>query len=137
MKILKTRSGVEIKIYSSAKELTIARYSEFQKYLAMESSVESLEVKLRRAKAFIEEGQLDNTVKELDNAILSVKTILSGVSYLTYSFAILVAEIGLKVYSDITVEGLNAVISILKGFDLSMGVIEEEVGYVKKKLTAS
>ena len=140
-----------IKVYSSAKEMSIARYTEFQKYLAKDASVEGMLSRLERSKAFIEEGKKDESLIELNNAILDLNTVLSGVNTLSMAFAVLVAEIGLKVplrtfgityghttriqaCTDITEDGLKETISLLR---LSYGEIQEEVETLKKKSTRS
>lgn len=137
----------DIKIFSSAKEMSIARYTEFQKYLAKEASTEGLLHKLERSKAFIEEGKKDESLVELGNAIFDLNTVLSGVNNLSMAFAVLVSEIGLKMplrafgityahtthihaCNDITESGLVHTISLLR---LSYGEVQDEVETLKKK----
>ena len=133
MRTIKTKSGIEVKIFSSAAELSIKRYNTFQKYLIIESSVEPLLVKLERSKAFIEEGKKDEGLIELKNSILCLNAVISGVGYYTYAFACLVAEIGNKPYSDITESGLDMVLDRLNEIEITYGEVVEVNETLKKK----
>lgn len=152
MKKLTTKSGSEIKLYSSAKELSIARYSEFQKYLAIDAGgVSGLSLSSQRIKAFIEEQQYEDAINESNNLNLRINDVLNGISYVCTAFAILVAEIGLKVpllpflgrfspcrikkivCEDISEDGLLQLIKILKSLDFTYSFVEEEVDILKKK----
>lgn len=148
MKTLLTPTGAEIKIFTSAKEIPIERFSELQKYLAKESnegsSMEGLSHKLERIKAFIFEGDSDSATKETNNALFCLNNVLNGVNYYSMAFACLVSEIGYKVplqpfqlrvktFDSIDVDSLKEVINLLIKHKASYGMIKEEVIEVKKK----
>jgi hypothetical protein len=133
MKLIKTSNGTEIKIYSSSKELSITRYTEFQKYLVIEASTEALLVKIKRSKAYVEEGKYPFALIELENSINCLNAVLNGVGIYTYAFCCLVAEIGGKTVLDTTEDGLQNTLRKLIELEVTIGDIEEVVDEVKKK----
>lgn len=137
MKIVTTEGGAEIKLYSSAKEMPISRYIEFQKQVTIESgvgaSIEAINSRFSRIKAFLEEGQIDNAMLENENALQACFSALSGVSYYTLAFACLVAEIGGELRDDTTQAGLEATVAKLRATDVKQQEIEDAVEEIKKK----
>ena len=133
MKLL--RNG-EIKIYSSAKEMPIGRYSDFQKYLIQDIGIEGLFSILNRAKSFSQEGMNKECEIEIDNANKAILSLKDGLPITSYCFAVLVAEIGLKqplICNDTTIEGLNHTISLLEKLNITQKEIEDAIEEVKKK----
>ena len=133
MKIIKTQSGVEVKIFSSAKDMPIGRYSIFQSYLVKNIGVESFLAFLNRAKVFLQEGDFENAEVEINNSITGVLSLNNGIGLHTHCFAILVAEIDGKQARDTTDEGLGVVIEQLKALNITQAEIEDSVEEVKKK----
>ena len=137
MRILKTDSGHEIAVYSSAKEMPIGRYSDFQKYLISDIGVEQLNGFLERAKAYTEEAKQEDAIVEINNALQAITSLKSGVSILTYAFAVLVAQIDGNGVIDTTFEGLTRIIETLRSFDITQAEIEDAILDVKKKLNSN
>lgn len=137
MKLVTTDNGTEISIYGSAKELPITRYTELQKYLAMESgigsNIEAINMHYLRLKALIEEDKKTDAIMENENALLALRTLLNGVSYYGLAFGCLVARIGAEMCEDISEEGLFSTIEKLKVSGLTQGALEDAVEEVKKK----
>ena len=129
MKIITTKSGVEIKIFSSAKEMSIGRYSDFQKYL----TTPDLQTSLLRIKAFNQEGKAEDIDIEVNNAIEALLNLQSGIGVYTLPFACIVAEISGKVANDTTIDGLNTIVEQLKALDITQYDIEMSVEELKKK----
>jgi len=117
----------EIKIYSSPKEMPIGRYSDFQKYLAMDSSIVS---KMEKAKAYLQEGNLDAVEAEINNVISGCLSLENSLVIGSYAFVVLVAEIGGKPCNDTTIEGLTDTLSKL---NISQQDAESYISIVKKK----
>ena len=128
---MKTING-DIKVFSSGEELSALRYTKLQKYLAIECSAGGLVPVLERVRAFMKQGDSASAELELNNALFSLNSILNDVPILSRSFAICVAEIGGKVCSDISEDGLDSIISQLS---LSYGDMKKEVDSLKKKLS--
>ena len=127
MKILKEG---QVKIFSSAKEMPIGRYADFQKYLSANSDpVQGLQ----RVKAFIQEGRNEDAITEIDNAIQASNEAKNSVGILSYPFAVLVAEISGKVVNDTTIDGLNRTVELLTEIGISQEDCDNAVEEVKKK----
>lgn len=137
MKSIKSKSGVVIKIYSSASECEMIRYKELQKYLILEScigdSFSSLEQRLLKLKALIEEGKNRDAILETENAIRGILSVKNGVSYTSMAFACLVAEIGGQVAKDISYEGLQVLSEQIEGLQLTFEELSSALDEVKKK----
>jgi hypothetical protein len=134
MRTIKTTCNNEIKIYSSAKEMNVLRYSQFQKYLFSEINIESLKLALERAKAQIFEDEKEKTEIEISNAMYCLKELSSGVNTSGLAFAILVYEINGKKVEDISEDGLKSILEIIAAFEISQQDIEDASEDVKKKI---
>lgn len=121
--------GNGIKLYSSGEEISSARYTKFQKYLAMESSIVE---RLERIKAFLLVGDTDGAKTEIENGLFSLNQQVNGVNGITYAFAIMVAEIGGKAQLDISDAGLAVVVERLK--DIPIQEASGRVSEFKKKV---
>lgn len=137
MKTIKTSTGVEIKIYSTGKELEISRYTEFQKYIALESGLgsdlDSLKSRFQRIEAFIQEDKKQDALTEVKNALRTCSNAINYVSYYQLAFACLVAEIGGQPQTDCTESGLKTVLEKLGATGLTEQDLEDAVDDVKKK----
>lgn len=137
MKTIKTQSGGVIKIYESARELTIERYTDFQKYLAIQSGMgsdmQSCIARVSRLEAYLLDDKKEDCLTEVENLKNCLNAVFSGVGYYTIAFAVLVAEINGKPCRDLTLSGYQSVISELKEMGISQGQVEDEVEDVKKK----
>ena|ERR1700761_5198603 len=137
MKIINTQKGIEIKIYSSGSELPIDRYMQFQKYLILESSIGSDVTKIneryQRISAFIQEGKLEDALRENENALIAIRTALSGVHYTSMAFACLCKEVGKECAEDISEEGLQRTVELIQASGITAGDLDSAVEEIKKK----
>ena len=133
MRTINFDGGRQIKLYSSAKEMPIGRYSDFQKYLISDTSFDFLVSSLKKSKAFLEESKFEDCSIEINNSLLAVLSLRGGVGTLSYAFAVMVAEIDYKTANDTTIDGLNAVIEQLKTMQITQQDIEDSVEDLKKK----
>jgi hypothetical protein len=133
---MKLIRGGEVKIYSSAKEMPIGRYADFQKYLVQNIDVRDLTSILSKATAFSQEGMNKECEIEIENANKAILSLQTGIPITSYCFAVLVAEIGLKqplICNDTTIDGLNQTISELNKLGITQQEIEDAIEDVKKK----
>ena len=122
---------VEIKIFSSASEMSMFRYNEFQKLLILESG--DLDFVAERAESFIKDGKYDDALIELANLKQALSNVKNGLAYTSMAFACLVSSVAGIACTDITADGLNATLLLLAKYNLSQGEIFEHVEDVKKK----
>ena len=134
MKIIKSGDH-EIKVFSSAREMPIGRYSDFQKYLSSRTGIDGLNITLNKAKAYLQEGKLEDSEIEINNAITGVLSLQSGVDVLSYGFAIMVVEIDGKMANDTTIEGLNSTLEKLRDIQITQQDLEDSVIDLKKKIS--
>jgi hypothetical protein len=139
MRTVKTETGVEIEFYSSAKDCSIERYIQLQKYLVIEngigSSVDAINNRYLRLDAFIRNDDKEAALLENENALYAVNSALQGVSYLTIAFACIVARIGGKPCEDLTDDGLQATAQLVRNSGLTYRDLELAVEDVKKKIS--
>lgn len=136
MRSLKTIQGSTIKTFSSPKEMTIGRYSEFQKYLMLESGIESLVSSLTKALAYSQEQKPEDCELEIQNSLNTINSVNDGVKVNSYPFAIFVTEINGEYFSDYTKEGLDLILEKLDKIGFSMAELVEEFEDLKKKLNS-
>lgn len=139
MKCLIAPNGTKIEFYSSMDELTIRRYTYFQKYLALESgigsNIESILSRCNKIRAYCEEDKKKDAVQEVENLKEACLSIINGVPYNTLAFACLVATIGGQLAKDVTESGLHTTVEQLTELDILNSQIEDTVSDVKKKLS--
>lgn len=133
MKIIES-NGKIIKIFSSAKEMPIRRYNDFQRFIIEEVNLETLCLSLKRTKAFIQEAKYDESEIEVTNSLDILSDLFKGVSLASRCFAVLIYEIDGELISDITDEGLNRTLKILEEIGLTQFDIENAIEEVKKKI---
>ena len=137
MRLITAQDGTSVKIFSSAKELTIERYTELQKQLVMQaytgSDTQSIASSIEKLSALIADDKKDEATIQCDNLKKALNAAMFSTSYYTTAFAVLVAEIGKETYSDMTNEGLQTVVDRLKEIGVTYGQIESSVEEVKKK----
>lgn len=138
MRLITTEAGARITIYSEAKEMPIARYSELQKHSIISSgigsSAEEVDARYAKTAAFITEDKKVEALKELENARFAILSTLQGVNYATYCFACFVKTINDKYYNDLSEDGLDLVLTALKATGITQQEVEDAVEEVKKKI---
>ena len=137
MKALTTPNGNTVLVYSTAKEMPIARYNEFQKYLLIESgigaSMEAVDTHYAKQVAYIASDKKDDAIKEAENTRHCIASILGGINYTSMAFAAMVSSIDGIPYDDISEEGIEKTVAILGTTGISQGEIEEAAEALKKK----
>lgn len=137
MRLITTQNGTKIKIFSSAKELTIDRYTELQKQIIISATIgddaQSAISSVEKLKDFIEDGKYEDSVIQCKNLLQSLKFATYRQSCTSAAFAVLVAEIDGVAATDITTDGLLFTIEKLKESGITQGELEESVEELKKK----
>jgi hypothetical protein len=137
MRSVTTDKGVEIKFYSSAKECSIDRYTEFQKYLLIESGIgstcEDISRRFQNIDLLITSEKYSEAKTENENAFYALNSVLNGISYTSVAFACLVACIGQEMATDLSEDGLFATAEKIKQSGLTQQDLEDYIDDVKKK----
>lgn len=112
-------AGHRVEFYDSIDELPIVRYQKFNKMLLVDSGVGSdvgdFDNHIEKIIAFIGNGNTDLAVTELGNMRQNLFFVQNNLSPRYLSFAALVKSIDGRPCSDVTDEGLQRTLDILKG----------------------
>ena len=137
MRTLKTLNGNTVQVYSTAKEMPIVRYNEFQKYLLIDSGigadVETIDGHYAKQIAYIASDKKDDAIKEAENTRHALASVLSGINYGSMAFAVMVTHIDGVPYDDISEEGIERTVKVLEATGISQGEVEEATEVLKKK----
>lgn len=137
MKILTSNSGVSVSVYSTPKEMPIARYNEFQKYMLIASGIgntmEDIDAHYARTISFIQNEEYPNAVKEMENNRHALISISAGINYPALAFACMVFRIGNEDCRDITEDGIERTLAAIAELDFSQEQIETSTEELKKK----
>ena len=138
MRTLKTLNGNTVQVYSTAKEMPIVRYNEFQKYLLIDSGigadVETIDGHYAKQIAYIASDKKDDAIKEAENTRHALASVLSGINYGSMAFAVMVTHIDGVPYDDISEEGIERTVKVLEATGISQGEVEEATEVLKKKI---
>lgn len=137
MKILATKEGHEIHIYSDENEMPIGRYNKYQKMLLIEagvgSTIEAIDGHYTKQISYITTGNTTDAIKEAENTRHSLLSVMSGISYSSLAFACMTAKIDALPCEDITDDGLERTVTLLQNTDLTQGEVLEAIEDLKKK----
>lgn len=128
----------KFKICDSPKELTIERYTEFQKYLLQDSGIgsdiESVYRHSEKLDAFLSSGKIAEAMAERSNQHYNFYMMLNKISLTHLAFALFVESIDGVLCTDYSDSGLHAISDRLASVGLRRGELETILEDVKKKL---
>lgn len=126
----------KIVLYSSIKELPLARYKAMQNYLLQDSGIGNtmadIDRHLHNAILFLGSTKTAECKEELTNLRYSFFSMVNGIDYKTKSFACLVKRIDDVVCDDITSDGLTSTVDALVASELAAADVETVWTDVKK-----
>lgn len=128
----------KFRICDSPKELTIDRYTEFQKYLLQDSGIGStIEDVYRHSEkldAFLSSGKIAEAIAERSNQHYNFYMMLNRISLTHLAFALFVESIDGALCTDYSDSGLQTISLRLGQVGLQRGQLEAILEDVKKKL---
>lgn len=141
MKEVKINGGIEIKFYDSIKELPILRYHEFQKAALQDSGIGSdmtaVSAHLSLLHKFLNADKKGQAMRETINLHNNLFFMLEGVNIKSFCFAAMIFSINGKPLNDISEENVKRVIKHLSKNGLTIGLVEDTVEEIKKKLISN
>lgn len=125
-----------VKVYDSIDDLPMVRFHKYNKMLLIDagigSDMQSFDAHVEKVARFMQNGDNENAIKELENLRQNVYVIQTEQSPKNLSFAALVAEIDGKDCDDLSDEGLDRVRELLN--DAPKKDVTEVYASVKKKI---
>lgn len=125
-----------VKVYDSIDDLPMVRFHKYNKMLLIDagigSDMQSFDAHVEKVARFMQNGDNENAIKELENLRQNVYVIQTEQSPRNLSFAALVAEIDGKACDDLSDEGLDRVRELLN--DAPKKDVTEAYASVKKKI---
>lgn len=133
-----TSNNHTITVYSSPKELPIARYKAMNQMILHDSGIgndmAAVDKRLQNLYNFLSSSKIDDAVTEVNNLRFTFYSLISQLDYKSKTFACLVKEIDDVEYNDITDEGLAKVSALISEIGFTVEDLEEHFNSVKKKL---
>lgn len=137
MKIIQTETGLNIRFYADAKEGSMKRYNEFNKYLLLDAGVgctmEDIAGHFSKLFGFLSASKIEDARLEAENLYFNNYAVLEKINFKSYAFACLVESINGVQYDDFSEDGLKLVLSMLESSGITQQTIEQAVDDVKKK----
>lgn len=125
-----------VEVYDAIDELPIVRFQKYQKLLLIDAGVggdiNAFDQRLERAGRFLAEGKLEQAQKELANLRQNVFLIQNEISPQYRAFAVLVKSVDGKECGDISDDGLQRILELLK--DAPVKDVTAPLDAVKKKI---
>lgn len=131
-----TIAGKEVEIYDGIEELPIVRFHKYNKMLLIDAGIGSdmadLDGHIDKAMRYMAMGKNDLAQTELENMRQNIYFINAGISPKNYAFAALVKSIDGKECTDMSDDGLKAIVEMLS--DATQKEMTAELDAVKKKI---
>lgn len=128
----------KFRVCDSPKELTIDRYTEFQKYLLQDSGIgsdiESVYRHSEKLDAFLSAGKIEEAIAERANQHYNFYLMLNKISLTHLAFALFVESIDDKPITDYSDFGLKLISGRLASIGVRRDQLEAVLEDVKKKL---
>ena len=133
--------SVEVRLFSSIKELTIARYHEFQKLVMQDmgvgSTMESVNKHLSMLNTLLINEKYQEAKLEATNLHNNFYMMTEKINILSYCFMAFVHSINGVEVTDLSEEGVKEKINYLISRGLKVGQVEDVVEEIKKNLKKS
>jgi hypothetical protein len=128
--------GNTISIHDDIKEMSIDRFSSFNKNAILDSDIggdiHSIDKRFAKAHEFLAEGLALEAQKELMNLRKTFFFTINEINPEHFSFACLVAKINGNEYSDYSDGALTQIIAELKKINITKELIDKHLAEVKK-----
>lgn len=132
-----TKGDHKIRLYASAEELPIKRYSKFQKYALIESGIgadiAAIGKHFGKLFEFLTFKMQEESLSEAKNLYYTFFSMLEELNVPGLAFACLVHSIDGEPLTDLTEENLLRVVETLSGFGISQKDVAEGNERLKKK----
>jgi len=128
---------MKIEYYDSAETCPFKRYQKFNKFLALDGEVGStpqdIFKRIDRALGYNKGGDQDGVIRELSNLKMTMTNIINEYTPKGTALALMVKSIDGVACTDISTEGLEAVIQRLSDGGMSFEEVENKTVEIKKK----
>lgn len=115
--ITKNINGHVVKIYDSIEELPIINFQKYNKFMLIDSVIGSdiadIDVSILKVLKYIQQGDIDMAVKQLDNMRNAMHLVVQEISPKYLAFTALLAEIDGKPITDVSDSNLRSILEVL------------------------
>lgn len=115
--ITKNINGHVVKIYDSIEELPIINFQKYNKFMLIDSVIGSdiadIDVSVLKVLKYIQRGDIDMAVKQLDNMRNAMHLVVQEISPKYLAFTALLAEIDGKPITDVSDSNLMSILEVL------------------------
>lgn len=115
--ITKNINGHVVKIYDSIEELPIINFQKYNKFMLIDSVIGSdiadIDVSVLKVLKYIQQGDIDMAVKQLDNMRNAMHLVVQEISPKYLAFTALLAEIDGKPITDVSDSNLRSILEVL------------------------
>ncbi len=115
--ITKNINGHIVKIYDSIEELPIINFQKYNKFMLIDSVIGSdiadIDVSILKVLKYIQQGDIDMAVKQLDNMRNAMHLVAQEISPKYLAFTALLAEIDGKPITDVSDSNLRSILEVL------------------------
>lgn len=137
MRVLLIDDKIELKYFTSPKEMPAGRFKDFQKYLfedwGVGTTMKDLDTRLVNAFNFVINDAKDKALQELHNLRLTANYIIQKLSIKSYALAILVCEFNGKKVEAYGESDLKLIVDEMEKH-IPQELVEQVVDDVKKNL---
>ncbi|OOG19130.1 hypothetical protein BWD42_04050 [Sphingobacterium sp. CZ-UAM] len=141
MTVVELNSGTKVKMYSSIKEMPVKVFNIFQGYMIQESGIgstmESVNDHFEKLDTFLSVGKIEDAIVERENLHYNIYSALEGISYKSLAFGCFIHAIDGGHVSDYSTENLQEILGKLSDQGLTIGMVEEQLDQIKKKLISN
>ena len=115
--ITKNINGHVVKVYDSIEELPIINFQKYNKFMLIDSVIGSdiadIDVSVLKVLKYIQQGDTDMAVKQLDNMRNAMHLVAQEISPKYLAFTALLAEIDGKPITDVSDSNLMSILEVL------------------------
>ncbi len=141
MTTVELTAGVKIRLYSSIKEMPVKVFNIFQGYMIQESGIgstmDSVNDHFEKLDTFLSSGKIEDAIVERENLHYNIYSALEGISYKSLAFGCFIHSVDNEILSDYSMESLQEMLDRLSDRGLTIGMVEEQLDQIKKKLISS
>ena len=138
---IELQSGTKVKLYSSIKEMPVKVFNIFQGYMIQESGIgstmDSVNDHFEKLDTFLSSGKIEDAIVERENLHYNIYSALEGISHKSLAFGCFIHSIDEVLLSDYSTENINDILNRLSDKGLTIGMVEEQLDQIKKKLISN
>jgi len=139
MKEIQVGDNCVLKIYATAQELPLDRYTKLQKYSLLEvgigNTIESVANHFQKLHQFVANDMKEDALLEAENLHYNFYSILQEVNYSSMAFCCFIHSINGTKVDDMSEENLKVILKDLTEYGLAQGIIDKENESIKKKFS--